>query len=90
MVPDGNYNYHSDHFVIYRNSESLCCIIRTNTVWEVNYTSKSNKQTQRKRDQICGEQRQGVRIRGTARKVQTPSYKINQYQGCNVQHDKYN
>ena len=62
MVPDGNYNYHSDHFVTYRNSESLCCITRTNTVWEVNYTSKSNKQTQRKRDQICGEPRQGVRM----------------------------
>ena len=43
MVPDGNYNYHSDHFVTYRNSESLCSITRTNTVWEVNYTSKSNK-----------------------------------------------
>ena len=23
-------------------------------------------------------------------KVQTCSYKINQYQGCNLQHDKYN
>ena len=23
-------------------------------------------------------------------KVQTPSYKINKYQGCNVQHHKYN
>ena len=78
MVPDGNYNYHSDHFVTYRNSESLCSITRTNTVWEVNYTSKSNKQTEI--DQICVYQRWGVeegRMRQSSGKVQISSYKVN-------------
>ena len=35
--------YHGDHFEMYRNIKSLCCIPRTNLVLLVNYTSKTNK-----------------------------------------------
>ena len=30
MVTDGNYTYHVDHFVMYRNMESWCCTPGTN------------------------------------------------------------
>ena len=54
---------HRDHFEMYRNIESLCCVPGINIVLLVNYTSKTDKSKQtkqihRKRDQICGYQRQ--------------------------------
>ena len=64
MVTDGNLTYHGDHFEMYRNIKSLGCVTRTSIVLQVNYTSKTNKQTHRKRDQICGYPRQGVGGRG--------------------------
>ena len=48
MVTDG------EHFVMYRNIESLCHVAGTNSVLWLNYTLKSNKLTHRKRDKICG------------------------------------
>ena len=52
----------------------------------------AKKETQRKRDQICGYQ-SGVRGEGelheVSQKVQTSSHKVNKYQGCNSQYDKY-
>ena len=55
----------------------------------LSYTLK--KKNHRKRDQLCGYQRQGERrwdwkrgLRGT-----NSSCTINKYQGCNVQHDDY-
>ena len=60
MMIDGNQTYHGDHFVMYRNIESLCCAPGTTIVLQVNYISKNKKQTHRKRDQICYYQRQGV------------------------------
>ena len=59
LVTDGNQIYCGDHFEMYRNIESLCGIPGANIVLQVNYTSKTNKQTHRKRDQICGYQRWG-------------------------------
>ena len=73
----------SNHYEVYQE-------LTYNTVGQIQF---KNKQTYRKRDQICGYQRQGVQ-RGTLdegiQRVQTSSYKINKYQGCNTQHDKYN
>ena len=46
----------------------------------------------RKRDQICGYQRQrtvGGELDEGSQKVQTSGYEINKYKGCNAQHDKY-
>lgn len=37
-----------------KNTESLCCIRGTNLVFQVNYTSKTNEQSPRNRDKICG------------------------------------
>ena len=54
------WTYHGDYFVIYRNKE-LCCVPGSNIALEVNYTSKANKQTHRKKDCICGHQRWEVR-----------------------------
>ena len=52
-----------------------------------------NKPTPRKGDKICGYQRWecGEReLEEGSQKVPTSSYKINKYQGCYLQHDKYN
>ena len=60
---------------------------------QVNYTSKTNKQTYRKRDQICGYQRRGLgegELDEGNQKVQTSNYKTSKQQGCDVQHDKQN
>ena len=57
----------SVHFVMYRNTESLCCTLVVKIVVWDSYTSKTNKQTHRKRDQTCGYQRwkkQGVAVGG--------------------------
>ena len=43
MMTDGNRIYHGDHFKMYRDIESLCCVPGTNIVLQVNYTSKTNK-----------------------------------------------
>ena len=76
-----------DHCVMYRNVKSLCCITGTNTGMQVNYTSKINEQTHRKRDHICGYHRQReVELDEGNQKEQPPSYKINKYRS-NVQYD---
>ena len=47
-MADGNQTYHSDHFVMYRNIESLCYTPGTNSVLYVSYTSKqTNSQKNR-------------------------------------------
>ena len=43
-----------DHFEMHRNIESLFCAPGSNIVLQDNYTSKTNTQTQRKRNHICG------------------------------------
>ena len=50
------------------------------------------KQSHTKRVQVCVYQRgrwEGELDEGSQR-VQTPSYKVTKYKGCNVQHDKDN
>ena len=79
--------YHGDHF----ECVEICCVPGTNILLQVNQTSKTNKQTHRKKDQICGYQKWGWwegELDECSQKVQTSSYKINKYQACNVQHDK--
>ena len=85
---------HCDHhFEMHRNIESLCCVMRNNIVLQVNYTSKTSEQIDKKKRSIYGYQR-WVCVEEwwmkAVKKVQTFSYKINWFQGCNVQHDKYN
>ena len=94
MVTDGNQTYGGDHFQMCRNTKSLCCVTGTTIMLYINYTLKSTKQTnsQKKIRFLVtsggglgeGELDEGVQ------KVQTSSYKINKYQGCNIQHDKNN
>lgn len=41
-VTDGDYTYCGDHFTVYRNVESLCCIHDINVILHVDYTSIKN------------------------------------------------
>ena len=43
MATDGNYIYCVDHFVMYKNIESLSCTPKIHTVLQVNYTSVKYK-----------------------------------------------
>ena len=82
-------DYHCDHFVMYRNIESICCVRGTDVVLSFTYTSKLSKQTNKlieKRSDLWLSEA----LEEGSQKVQTLSYKINKYQGCNIQHDKYN
>ena len=45
LVTNGKQAYHDDHFQLYRNIKLLCYIQGTNIGLQVNYTSKTNKQT---------------------------------------------
>ena len=47
MVTDGNLQ--CDYFKMYKNMESRCYRPETNTVFQANYPSKTNRQTPRKR-----------------------------------------
>ena len=51
MVTYSNQTHPGDHFEIHRNIKSLCCMIGTNIVLQVNYTSKK-KNTQKKRTDL--------------------------------------
>ena len=42
-----SHRQHGDHFEMYRDTESLCCITGNNVVLQVDYTSKTK--THRKR-----------------------------------------
>ena len=59
----------------------------------VNYINKQTiKQTQRKGDQVVVIRYSGIETRETGRwqsRVITSTYKINKYQGCDVQQNKY-
>ena len=83
VVTDYNWTY-GDHFEIYRNNKSQCCVKETNIMLQVNYISKTkrNKQTPRKISD-CGYQKQRLgqgKLDEGSQKVQTYSYKINKYQ----------
>lgn len=49
-----NLDLRYDHFKIYGNIKSVCHLVGTKLVLPVNSTSKTPKQTHRKRVQICG------------------------------------
>ena len=51
-----------DHFEMYKNKESQCCALGTNTVLWDNHTSKTDKFTER--DQIYGHQRCRQEVHG--------------------------
>ena len=52
MVTYGNFTYCDDHFEMYGNIKSPCCITETNIVLQVNYALKTKKQTQKKRSDL--------------------------------------
>ena len=86
MVTDGNQTYHGDHFEMYRKIKSLCCVPGTNNVLQVNYTSKTNKQKKNIRFVVTrSEGWWEGKLNEGGQKAQTLSYKINMYQGCNIQ-----
>ena len=87
MMTDGNRIYHGDHFKMYRDIESLCCVPGTNIVLQVNYTSK-NKQIHRKIKFVVMRGWIEGKLHDSDQKVQTPSSKVNNYSGCI--HIKYN
>ena len=75
---------------MYRNATSQQCVTETNTVSWVNYTSKTNKLTHRKRSELWlpeggveeGELGEGSQIYPqhlSMSKFVPPSYKINKY-----------
>ena len=78
--------YCGDKFEMHRNSKSLCCVTGSNIVLQVNYTAKVNKLIDKEIRIVVtrgggsgeGELDEGIQ------KVQTFSYKINKYQGCNL------
>ena len=83
-----NQTYCGDDFEVYRNIKSLCCVPKTNMV-QVNYMSKTTN-LQKKNEKLVVSLGEGL---GQEEEVKT--YKISvsdniQYQGCNVQCDKYN
>ena len=57
-----------DHFEMYRNTESLCCVSGTNKHSVEGQSYFKNKQTHRKRDRICGYQSLGVGRGGTGQR----------------------
>ena len=64
---------------MYENSESLCCITGTSVVGQLHF---KNKQTYRKRDQICVTRGMGWgegELDEGSQKLQTSSYKMNKY-----------
>ena len=70
MVTDGNQIYHGDHFEMYRNIESLC-VIGTNIVSQVNYTSQTNKLIEKEIRLVVtrGKEQEGGVIEGMWSKV---------------------
>ena len=83
MVTYSKKSYCSHHFEMYKHFESLYCVTETNTVLWVNYTSKTNeqtnKQTQKKRSDLVTRGRGQVewKMDEGSQKVQPSSYKIN-------------
>ena len=39
MITDGDQTYYDDHFTMYTNVDSLCCIPKINIILYVNYIS---------------------------------------------------
>ena len=78
---------------MFRNTESLYCVTGTNIVLQVNYTSKTRKQTnsQKKRSDLwLPAVGGGYNPEEGGHKGQTSGFMTNKYQGYNVQHDTYN
>ena len=82
MVTDGNQTYYGDHFKMYRNIESLRCVTGTNTVLQVNYTSKTNTQIYKPTEKQIrfgvarGRGWGGGELDEGSQKIQTFTYKI--------------
>ena len=86
MVTDGNQTYRGDHFIMYRNIKSLCCVTGTNRDLEVDYIHKQKKSGKESRFVVTrSEGWWEGKLNEGGQKAQTLSYKINMYQGCNIQ-----
>ena len=87
MVTDGDQTFCDDHFEMYRNIKSFCCITETKTVLQVNLYFK-NKETNKlmKRSDLWFPEARGwggLGLDEGSQKVQTylSSYKINKSKG---------
>ena len=78
-MKNDNEIQHGNNFEMYRNIVSLCCVPGINIELQVNYTSKISKQTnsQKKRSEEAGVW--GGELDEGSQKVQTSSYKMNNY-----------
>ena len=83
MVTYSNQNYCGDNSEMYRSIESLFHVIGTNSVVDQLHFKKK-KINSEKYIQICG----GLDVGN--QKIKTSSFKINEYQGCNIKQYKYN
>ena len=91
MVTDQNQAYCGDHFEMYRNIESLCCVTGTNSVvGQLYFKNKQTKELIEKDVKFVVTRGRGQgegKLDEGSKEVQISSYKC---QGCHVQHDKYN
>ena len=78
--------------IILKCIKPLCCVTGTNILFQVNYTSETNKLMEKENRLVVGrgeELGEGELDEGD-QKIKTSNNKINMYQGYNVQHEKYN
>ena len=54
-----NQTYYGDYFQMYRNIQSPCCVTGTNTVLQVNYISKKQTNSQKKRSDLWSLEAEG-------------------------------
>ena len=92
MVTYSNQNYCGDNSEMYRSIESLFHVIGTNSVVDQLHFKKKQRNSE-KYIQICGQKRWDFGKSGLDvgnQKIKTSSFKINEYQGCNIKQYKYN
>ena len=80
-----NQTHLGDHFEMYQNSESLCCVTGSNIVQQADYASKTNSQKKEVKFVVTRGKGWGKKeLDKGSQKVQAVSCKINKHQGCNV------
>ena len=86
MVTQHKQTYHADHFEMYKNIKSLCCITKNNTVLQVTYTSKQMNLQKKRSGPWLSEVGAGGKWDEDSQKVETS---ISKQQRCNAQYDKH-
>ena len=79
----GNQTYHGDHFEMYRNTKPLCCVTETNILFQVNYTSETNKLIEKENRLVVGRGEQLGEGELDEGGLQVPTSNC-KYQSCNI------